>query len=375
LNTRKDDKVKVGLIINPVAGMGGSVGLKGTDGDAYKKAIEMGANPVTPGRTRELLSHLKNKGKIYFLVAPGKMGENVIKEFDLEFEVVGNIGEETTPEDTKKIARLMKEKGIDLLVFCGGDGTARDICDAIDLSIPVVALPSGVKMFSSVFAINPKAAAELIDKYINEHVDIQENEVLDINEDSFRKGRLDAKLHGYLKVPKIQSLVQAGKSGSKEGRSIAENKEEIAEYVIEKLEKDTLYLLGPGTTVKAITDHLKLEKTLLGIDALYNNQIIGTDLNEQGILDLLKQFNKAKIIITPIGGQGFIFGRGNKQLTPKILKMVGKENIIVISTEEKMRELDCLRVDTGDPEVDEMLKGYIRVIIGYKEELIASVDC
>ncbi|MHA1106735.1 MAG: ATP-NAD kinase family protein [Promethearchaeota archaeon] len=350
---------KIGLIVNPIAGMGGSVGLKGTDGDTFKKAIKMGAKPITPDRIRSFLSNIKTKGKFHLLVAPGNMGANIVKETGIEFEIIGDINQETTAEDTKKIAKLMKQQDIELLIFCGGDGTARDIHDAIGLSIPVVAIPSGVKMFS-------------FDKFIKETMEIQENEVLDINEESFREGLLDSRLYGYLNVPKVINLLQAGKDSSKTGRSIEENKHEIAQHVIENLEEDTLYLLGPGTTVKAITDQLK---SLLGVDALYNNKIIGIDVNERGILELLNKCVRAKIIVSPIGGQGFIFGRGNKQITPKILEKIEKKNVIIVSTEEKIKSLRCLMVDTGDDITDEMLKGLVKVIIGYKEELIIEIEC
>ncbi len=355
--------------------MGGSVGLKGTDGDIFKKAIKMGAKPITPDRVRSLFSNIINKDKIHLLVAPGNMGANIIKDSGIDFDIIGDINQETTAEDTKRIAKLMKQQNIELLIFCGGDGTARDIHDAIGLSIPVVAIPSGVKMFSAVFAINPRAAAEIVDKFLKETVEIQENEVLDINEESFREGILDSRLYGYLNVPKVMNLIQAGKDGSKVGRSIEENKREIAQHVIENLEDDTIYLLGPGTTVKAITDQLKLTKSLLGVDALYNGKIVGIDLNERGILKLLSKHKKAEIIVSPIGGQGFIFGRGNKQLTPKILKKIGKNNIKIVATEEKIKGLKCLRCDTGDFKTDEMLKGLAKVIIGYKEELIIEIEC
>ena len=366
---------KIGLIINPVAGMGGSVGLKGTDGDIFKKAIKMGAKPITPDRIRAFFSNIKTIEKIHLLVAPGNMGADIMKETSIEFEIIGDTGKETTAEDTKRIAKMMKQQKIELLIFCGGDGTARDIHDAIGLSIPVVAIPSGVKMFSSVFAINPRAAAEIVDKFIKETVEIQEKEVLDINEESFREGILDSRLYGYLNVPKVINLLQAGKDSSKIGRSIEENKYEIAQHIIENLEDDTLYLLGPGTTVKAITDQLKLTKSLLGIDALYNYKIIGIDLNERGILELLNKHVKAKIIVSPIGGQGFIFGRGNKQISPTVLKKIGKKNVEIVSTEEKIKGLRCLMVDTGDIKTDEMLKGLAKVIIGYKEELIIEIEC
>ena len=365
---------RIGFIANPIAGMGGSVGLKGTDGDIIKKAIEMGATPITPGRVQNFLINIKNRDNILLIVAPGKMGEDYVKGKNFKFKVMGYIGENTTAEDTKRIARLMIESGIDLIVFCGGDGTARDIFDVIKLKIPVVAIPSGVKMFSSVFALNPKAAAQILDKFLEETTDTQEKEILDIDEDEFRDNRLVSKLYGYLVVPRVQNLIQNAKDSSKVGRTIDENKYEIAQQIIETMEGGILYLLGPGTTVKSITDQLKLTKSLLGVDSIYNKSLISEDLNENGIIELLDKYQKVKIIVTPIGGQGFVFGRGNKQFTPKILRRVGKKNIIIIGTEDKIKSLKCLRVDTGDDETDKMLEGLTKVIIGYKEELICSIE-
>lgn len=375
MNADNSELKRIGLIINPIAGMGGTVGLKGTDGAIYKEAIKMGARPVSPIRANELLSNIKNKEKIILLVAPGNMGADIVRDIDIEFEIIGEIGKESTKEDTKRIAKQMVKESIELLIFCGGDGTARDIFDSIGLQKPVLALPAGVKMFSSVFAINPRAAAQIIDKFIEETIEFQEKEVLDIDEELFRKDILQAKLYGYLKVPKILSLIQSGKTGSGSGRTIEENKQKIAQFIIENMKNDILYLLGPGTTIKAITDNLDLPKTLLGIDAIYNKQSVGKDLNEKGILELINFYPNAEIIVSPIGGQGFIFGRGNKQFTPNILKLVGKKKIRIIATSDKMRELKCLRVDSGDFEVDNQLKGFIKVIIGYKEELIIQIEC
>lgn len=365
---------KVGFIVNPIAGMGGSVGLKGTDGGIYRKALEMGATPITPKRVENVLSLIKSKEEITFITAPGKMGADSIKDKGFKFNIVGEIGEETTAEDTRRIAKIMLEKNVELLIFCGGDGTARDIFDAIGLEIPVIAVPSGVKMFSSVFTLNPRAAAEMLDVYIR-GADTVEKEVLDINEDSFRQGVLDSRLYGYLKVPKVERLIQAGKHSSKMGRTVDENKNEIATHVIDNMEDDVLYLLGPGTTVKAISDQLNIDKALLGIDAVFKKTLIDKDVNEKRILELSADYRKVKIIVTPIGGQGFIFGRGNKQFTPKVLNIVGKSNIIIISTEEKIKGLPCLRVDTGDDDTDNLLKGFGRVLIGYKEELIIEIEC
>jgi len=362
--------IRIGLIVNPIAGMGGCVGLRGTDGNMHLKAVELDAKPVTPQRIEEVLTLIERKD-IFFMVAPEKMGEDYIKKFDFEYDIVGEIGEITDAKDTKRIADEMIKKGIEILMFVGGDGTARDICDVVDSKIPVIAIPAGVKMFSSVFALSAHAAAEMVDHVKNGFI---EREVLDIDEEVFRQNRLAAKLYGYMKVPEIRLLLQRGKDTSHTGKSDEVNKTEVAKYFFENMEENTLYILGPGTTLQAIADLMNVEKVLLGIDSVYNKELVGSDLNERKLIDLIKKYEgKAKIVVTPIGGNGFIFGRASKQISPDVLKLVGKENIIVIGTSDKIRKLECLRVDTGDFEVDESLGGYINVIVGYKEELVMEV--
>lgn len=363
---------KIGLIVNPIAGMGGSVGLKGTDGEIYKKALKLGAKPATPKRTKELLSHTAHKKRVDLLVAPGKMGEKYIKKFGIVFKVVGQIFKETSSEDTKRIAREMVDDGIELLIFVGGDGTARDVYDAIDLKIPVVAVPSGVKIFSPVFAVSARAAAEMVDAFI-EGTDSIEKEVLDIDEDAFRDNRLASKLYGYLMVPNAKKLLQKGKEASSEDKSSVDNKVEIAKDIVENMDKETLYLLGPGTTLKAISDEMGLSKTLLGVDAVCNGKLIGRDLNEEGILRVLGEYKSKKLVVTPIGGNGFIFGRGSKQFTPEVIRHVGRENIMVVGTYNKVSKLDCLRVDTGDFRIDKLLSGHMKVIVGKKEEMVMEI--
>lgn len=364
----------LGLIVNPVAGMGGSVGLKGTDGDLHKKARQLGAEPVTPGRTMEFLSNIKSKDSINLLVAPGAMGYDYAKIFTFPITVIGETGEETSAEDTKRIARQMVEQGAEMLIFAGGDGTAREIYDAIETRIPVVAVPAGVKVFSSVFAVNPRAAAEMVDAFI-EGTNFSEEEVLDIDEKAFREDRLASSLYGYLLVPEVRKFLQPGKAASNISRSSEENKADIADYIIEEMDPDTLYLLGPGTTVKAIMKEMELPFTLLGIDAVHRQRLVGKDLNEKAILNLFEQYPQRKIIVTPIGGNGFIFGRGSKQFTPEVIKRVGKENIIVVGTREKLSHLEFLRVDTGDFQLDELLSDYIKVWVGGRGAISKKVIC
>jgi len=364
----------IGLVVNPVAGMGGSVGLKGTDGDMYKRALGLGAEPVTPKRTNDFLSRIEHRDQIGLLVAPGKMGEKYVESLDIPSTVIGSVGKETSAADTKRIAAEMVRRGVELLIFVGGDGTARDIHDAIDAQVPVVAVPSGVKVFSSVFAVSARAAAEMVNAFV-EGTDTTEEEVLDIDEEAFREDRLASRLYGYLLVPNVRSALQAGKTASSTGASSVESKKEIAAYVVEEMDPGTLYLLGPGTTLRAITAEMQLPKTLLGIDAVFGGELVGTDVNEEDILNLFESYERRKIIVTPIGGNGFIFGRGSKQFTPEVITLVGRENIIVVGTKDKLNSLDCLRVDTGDFELDKLLCGYTEVTVGYREGMVMKVTC
>lgn len=377
-----DEKKKIGLIVNPVAGMGGSVGLKGTDGKMYRKALELGAEPVTPKRTMDLLktlfnetgtAHAKSAGEIGLLVAPGRMGERYVDEIDLPFTVIGEIKSETSAEDTMRIAEQMMERGADLLIFVGGDGTARDIYDAIGTKLPVVGVPSGVKVFSSAFALSARAAAEMVEAFL-EGTDFTEEEVLDIDEDAYRQDRLASKLYGYLLVPEVRQFLQPGKVASSVSKSSAESKRDIAAHIIEQMDPEILYLLGPGTTLRAIAEEMGIDKTLLGVDAAYAGELVGEDVNENDILNLFEQYERRKIIVTPIGGNGFIFGRGSKQFTPEVIKKVGRKNVIVAGTRDKVSKLDCLRVDTGDLELDETLSGYIKVTVGYREGMMMKVS-
>ncbi len=361
--------------MNPIAGMGGRVGLKGTDGEAYEEALRRGARPVSPHRAIEFLNHVRSTD-FEIIAAAGAMGEEEVlasNKKDLLRLVVGERKERTTAEDTKTAAREMVEKGTDIIVFVGGDGTARDILDAVDEEIPVLGVPSGVKMFSAVFAVNPRAAAKVLDEFLRGRTSLVEREVLDIDEEAYRRGVLRIRLYGYLKVPLPRDdLLQYMKTVSKGGEE-EENKLAIARTIVEDMEPNTLYLLGPGTTVKAVADLLGIDKTLLGVDAVVNKKLVGKDLDEAGILRLLDRYSKAKIIVSPIGGQGFIFGRGNQQLSPRVIRRIGRNNIIVIATWNKIKDLPYLRVDTGDPDVDEMLRGYIKILVDYRRYIVKKI--
>jgi predicted polyphosphate/ATP-dependent NAD kinase len=372
-------KKKLGFIVNPIAGMGGKVGLKGTDGqEVIEGAMELGATPVSPVRAVEALQRITRiKDDIKLITCPSEMGEEEVRRCGMNPIVIGSImSGKTTATDTKNAARGMVELHVDLLLFAGGDGTARDIYEAVGQEIPVLGIPAGVKIHSGVFAVNPKKAGELAVKFLQDDASLREAEVMDIDEDAFRKGRVSAKLYGYLQVPYERSLVQQVKCGSPTILDEKGSQEVIAGYIVEKMDDDDYYyILAPGTTVKAIADRLGIKKTLLGVDLIKKKKIVAMDLNEEQLLKLIET-KKVKIIVSPIGGQGFIFGRGNQQISPKVIRKVGRDNIIVVATKNKLSSMGLspiLLVDTGDDEVDKMLSGYMRVITGYNEEAVVKV--
>ncbi|MEM3439521.1 MAG: ATP-NAD kinase family protein [Candidatus Bathyarchaeia archaeon] len=369
---------RLGVVVNPIAGMGGRVGLKGTDGpEALRKALELGAKPIAPKRAEEFLRELlRLKIDADILVGAGEMGEGEAISCGIRPKAVfGERKGETSAEDTKAISRKMAEEGADLIAFCGGDGTARDVMDAIGRSTPALGIPSGVKVHSAVFAINPIQAARIAARFLMGEIAAVDAEVLDIDEEAYRAGRLGIRLHGYLKVPSEDSLMQRSKSIGPEVEDEEENKKAIAKYVSELMGDGSVYVVGPGTTTKAILDELGLEKTLLGVDVVRDGKLLAKDANEGEILRAIRG-SPAKIIVSPIGGQAFVFGRGNQQISPSVIREVGLENIIIVATRRKIASLRPTRllVDTGDADLDKALRGYARVIIDYGEELVIKVE-
>ncbi len=351
----KFEGIKLGLIVNPIAGMGGRVGLKGTDGKV-EKALKLGAKPIAPRRAVEFLLNLRDvKDLIELYTYPGEMGELEALEAGFKPNVIGNIGKTTTADDTKRAAMELS-KIVDLMVFVGGDGTARDVCEVLKDEFPVIGVPSGVKMYSAVFALNPKACAEVVKAFIRGDVTFELREVMDADENSIEEDRISVRLFGYMKVPVISNLVQRVK------RADRGNKDGLAINFLRILDEDTAYIMGPGGTIYHIARAMGVEKTLLGVDVIVNGRIVVKDASEKDLISILDRYEKVKIVVTPIGGQGFIFGRGNLQISPEVLKRVKRENVIVVSTLDKLRELDSLKIDTGDSEVDRMFEGEMDVL-------------
>jgi predicted polyphosphate/ATP-dependent NAD kinase len=370
------DRPSLGLIVNPIAGMGGRVGLKGTDGpDAVDRALELGATPLSQDRASIALAVIaSNLGTDFRLItAPRAMGEQVAREAGFEPIVVGRSDtDRTTASDTRRLASDIVDHGVDLLLFAGGDGTARDICSIVGTHHPALGIPTGVKMHSAVYATTPTAAGELATELLSgAKVPLREAEVMDIDEEAFRSGRLSARLYGSLHVPYRKHLVQGLKSGgSKAGSDLTG----IAADIAGRMTDNALWILGPGTTTQAIGQHLGLSKTLLGVDLVYRRELVASDATEREILRHLDGID-ARIVVTPIGGQGYLFGRGNQQLSPDVIRRVGTGNILVVSASEKLAALqgDPLLVDTGDRDLDAALSGYLRVITGYHQEVVYRV--
>jgi predicted polyphosphate/ATP-dependent NAD kinase len=372
--------MKLGFIVNPIAGMGGRVGLKGTDG-VLKEATARGAKPVAPKRATEFLEKLKEnmtETRVEILTCPGIMGEEEAEAASVPVQVLPmKIPEETTAEDTKTAVKLMAKARVDLVVFVGGDGTAKDIFDAMQDcgEVPVLGVPSGVKMYSGIFAVNPSDAVYVVLAFAENHAEITEFEVMDADEKAIRSDTFAVKLHGLLKGPFLPMRIQGSKQVSPATVDEKENQTAIARFIIEEIKPEATYILGPGTTVRHIAELLGVEKTVLGVD-IYKKGAVILDVDEKRIFDEVMDWQKAWIVLSPIGHQGILLGRGNQQVSPEIIKRVGKQRIIVAATKSKLQSIEegVLRVDTGDIEVDEMFKGYIRVVTDYREWRLMPVQ-
>ncbi len=387
--------MKIGFIINPIAGMGGRVGLKGTDG-VLEEAKARGAIPIAGHRAIEAINRYVLlvrklsptdpffKMDINWFTCSGSMGFDVLENtkvtelknnfINVEFEP--NDPNNTTADDTRECSSRFLQAGVELILFCGGDGTARDVYSIVQDKIPIFGIPSGVKMHSGVFATHANTAGDILLDYILGELDTADGEILDLDEERYRAGDWNIRLFGIAKTPYNPSLIQRGKH-MVESASEEEIKEEIADYLKEEIEnnQDTLFILGAGSTVQVVTQHLGLDGTLLGIDAVFQGRLVGKDLNEKQLIELLEKHDKVKIILSPIGAQGFILGRGNLQLSPTVIKRIGIENIDIVSTPAKLEELGQLRVDTNDDELDLMFttKGWLKVIFSYRQMRLKKV--
>jgi predicted polyphosphate/ATP-dependent NAD kinase len=370
----------LGLIINPLAGIGGRVGLKGSDGpDIVKEAFSRGAQCQSVKRAclaLEVLSDIKHKIRI--ITCPGSMGEDLVKILGFQYEVLPGISDQeptndTSAQDTCEAAKQLLSKKVDIILFAGGDGTARDICSVVSDQIPVLGIPAGVKIHSAVYAVTPKAAGEVIAQLANgQLIDVKAHDVRDIDEDAFRNNIVRAKLYGEMRVPQAGQFIQSVKQGGVEVEELV--LQDIAADIVQGMEEEVLYFIGSGKTTLAIMDELNLENTLLGIDAVMNHQLLKNDVSEADILNYLEQYS-CRAVISIIGGQGHIIGRGNQQFSPEVLKALGKDNIRVISTKAKIRALEGrpLIVDSGDNALDDAFNGTIEVTTGFQDQIIYPV--
>jgi len=369
---------KLGLIINPIAGIGGSVALKGSDGEGIaEKALLLGARAKANERAKVALEVLlPYKDKILIYTANQLMGETIALELGFHTRVVfQSSNETTTAQDTENSCDALIAQGVDLLLFAGGDGTARNICHKVGERFPVLGIPAGCKIHSGVYAVTPKAAGRVVELMVtNQLVTLMEADVMDIDESLFRQGVVKAKRFGEMQIPSELRYVQAVKSGGKESDELV--LQDIAADVIAKMD-DELFIIGSGSTTAFLMEELSLDNTLLGVDLVQDQMIVANDVTEPQLWEYIshRDINTTKLVITLIGGQGHIFGRGNQQLSPRVIRAIGKENITIIATKTKLSALEArpLIADTGDVELDQYLSGYMTVTTGYNDHVLYPV--
>jgi predicted polyphosphate/ATP-dependent NAD kinase len=357
---------RIGFLVNPIAGMGGSVGLKGTDGaQTAMRAAMLGARPQAIARGRLFLKGFSAvRTRVEFVTCPAGMGGDAFAGLGLSYIILPGKESDTSSEDTKRAAKAMEAAGVAVIAFCGGDGTARDVLYAVDRRVPAVGIPAGVKMQSGVFAVNPEAAADGVVKFLWDELPLKDGEVADVDEDAFREGRLSSRLYGYLSLPYEPESMQGMKAATPLTDETGENQRALAKWVVESMEDGVIYILGPGSTVKAINTLLGIDGSLLGVDLVLDRKLLLKDADEKAILKAMAG-KRAQIIVSPIGNQGFIFGRGNQQISSRVLAKLERERVLVISTRGKLNGIDALRVDTGDPLLDRELRGSAKVLVDY----------
>ena len=364
-------RFKIGLIINPLAGLGGPAALKGSDGVA-KQALALGVVPRSTERTRTALEVLKPLSeRIEFVTFPGAMGADLLFDMGFSHQVMGELaGTRTDAQDTQRAVVALQDASVALILFAGGDGTARDVCSVVAPGQAVLGIPAGVKIQSGVYAISPRAAGELTVRLVEGGlVRVAPAEVRDIDEAALREGQVKSRWFGELDVPQEGGYVQAVKQGGLESEELV--LADIADWLQETWEPDVRYVFGPGSTLHGLANQLGLETTLLGVDVIEQGEVIARDVNEAQLYALVESA-PAKLLVTAIGGQGHILGRGNQQVSPRVMRAIGIANLRVVATKRKLSTLEGrpLLVDSGDPSLDDAFPDVVRVWAGYKDELL-----
>jgi predicted polyphosphate/ATP-dependent NAD kinase len=355
---------RIGLVVNPIAGMGGAVGLKGTDGACLARAVDLGAAPRSVERARTALQALSRRAPSFeLLTGPGEMGADAARASGIAARTLGTAASPTGPVDTRRIALALREAGCGLLLVAGGDGTARDVLGAVGTSPPILGIPAGVKMQSAVFAATPAQAGEVAAAWLRGEATLREAEVVDLDEALLRAGRISSRLHGLATVPVARGFRAAAKASPRIDDEAA--LDGAARELVAGMEPGRVYVLGPGTTTRRVGRALGLETTLLGVDAVLDGRLIGRDLGEAALLALIGA-RPVSIVVGVSGGQGFVLGRGDQPIGAALIARAGRDGLVILAGPEKLAGLRGapLLIDTGDPALDRTLTGWVRVRTG-----------
>ncbi len=337
--------LRIGFLINPIAGMGGRVGLHGTDGDLATRAIERGATSHSRKRARITLAELSSVSNIEFLTPRGAMGGELLVELQNEKTYLPHVsltdftpGSDTSSEDTRSVISEFQSENVDLILFAGGDGTARDIFNVVGDRIPMLGIPSGVKMRSGVFGLHPGDVAEILKRLVaQEKPQYSTAEILDLGIGSTDYSA--SEFFGVARTPSAPDLIQRSKSSH--SSTSETGLKELAIHYANNLKQETLYLFGPGGTTQLILQAAQPDQRFdaAGVHALFNGDVVGSDLGEDAILELLDRYANVQLVVGVIGGQGYLFGRGNQQLSAAVIDRIGWDRIFIIASSAKLLEL------------------------------------
>ena len=390
--------MRLGVIVNPDAGLGGKLGFKGSDGRAIE-ARKAGATDRSGPRMRQCLQHLHgllvsslnrtgSMSEIYSW--SGRMGGDWLPETSEKMTVVhtGQTPTPTSAADTSDMVRTLVDAQVEAILYAGGDGTTRDIVNALGAlgsgatSTPVIGVPGGVKMHSGTFATTPKAAAEVVLSFAMGDLRTAITEVMDLDEEVYQHGEWRVRMYGEAWTPSSPRFMQGAKE-QVERVSEEDTIEGLAHHVQSLVddEPDLMVVWGSGGTLRRMGEHLDLDLTLLGIDVWHAGTVF-RDLNEQGLLDILGSHHDQQdqprpllLLLSPMGGQGFLIGRGNLQLSPAVLRLVGHDRLLGVATPSKLIGLEAVRIDTGDEALDDeyAAKRFVKILQGFRTTRLIRV--